>query len=43
MYDILFKQNSEAIALHKQVEKVFKKESESFFTERHRWKSDAQH
>lgn len=41
MYDVLFKQNNEAIVLHKHVEKIFKEESESFFQERNRWKTDS--
>ena len=41
MYDVLFKQNNEAILLNKQVEKVFKEESESFFQERNRWRTDS--
>ena len=42
LYDILFKQNNEAIILHNEVRRVFKEESEAFFTERLKWKTDVQ-
>ena len=41
MFDQLSKQNNEAITLHNEVKKVFEEESQNFFTERIKWKSDA--
>ena len=42
MFDDLFEQNAHAIVLHNEVKKIFKEESEAFFSERQRWKTDAQ-
>ena len=40
MFDTLSEQNAKAIELHNQVKKVFKEESETFFAERLKWKTD---
>ena len=40
MFDTLSEQNAKAIELHNQVKKVFKEESENFFAERLKWKTD---
>jgi len=42
MHDSLFAQNEEAIKLHNEVKKIFKEESESFFADRLKWKTDVQ-
>ena len=39
-YDILFKSNVEAIKKHDEVKMIFEKESQAFFSERLKWKSD---
>ena len=41
MYDDLFASNQEAIKLHNEIKRVFEDESAAFFSERHKWKSDA--
>ena len=40
MFDELFAQNQAAIVLHNRVEKIFQEESENFFAERIKWKTD---
>ena len=42
IFDSLTASNNEAIKLHNDVKKVFKDESESFFAERLKWKTDVQ-
>ena len=41
-FDELKKQNEEAIVMHNKIEKIFKTESEAFFLERLKWKTDAE-
>ena len=40
MFDKLTAHNEEAIILHNQIRKIFKEESQNFFNERLKWKSD---
>ena len=40
MFDRLTLSNQEAIRMHNEIKKVFKEESEAFFAERIKWKSD---
>lgn len=42
MFDDLFAKNELAIKMHDNVEQVFKNESENFFSERLKWKTDVQ-
>ena len=42
MYDDLFAKNDEAIKMHDNVQQIFKEESENFFSERLKWKTDVQ-
>ena len=41
-FEELKKQNEHAIEMHNKIERIFKSESEAFFMERLKWKTDAQ-
>ena len=41
-FEELFAQNEEAICKHNEIKRVFEQESQAFFLERLKWKSDVQ-
>lgn len=40
-FDTLFESNEKAVVLHNKIAKTFEEESNTFFSERLKWKSDA--